>query len=742
MEREKRGPPASAAPSPFTAAIRSSPLPRVFRHNPDLLFNGEADPAEYLIQFNTEMEVYKVPEMTRRRLFAASLRGSAQQWFSKLGPTSIRTWRQLEDLFVRQFQSTLHYSPPVATLANIKQREGEPLAEYFRRFNAEVPKVRGASEETIKNFLIAGLKEGSKFWKSLQASEPRTLAEFYEQAKPFKRVEKSMRELKISENYSSIDHIYATYAGKGVFRKATPLTDYNKRDTSKYCAYHEATGAGHDTADCKKLKDEIETLIRQGKLTEWVVKEVRRYRTDYHTIPSPPPEDKKRVPRAGSIHIILGGSHIGRDSRKAMERYARWTPVRVHRKLNRSERDNSAPGDHRRRASCGHPDRYVYSCRPALCLQCYSRHAPCEGNEDGDLDPSHDGKVPNPHGVGFLKSCQYESKVCYNQALRAAESGNASKEMVEPAEGDVLMEEAEGRKRVRPEGHETCNLISIEELHENYFEHMEIQVEPRPRALLMEAFQPIMLIQEGIVEEASDEEESPEQIAARLRKGKWAREETTTTMDLPNGITRTVTTTSERLINPARAHQPELEDTEGLTITEVGESSEARADLDPRMPPMVERVGAVEDTIPILVDPNDPSKVLRIYSSLSPDLREDLARFLRRNLDVFAWSHSDMIGIDPNVMCHRLNLDPKKKGVRQKRRSISGERAEALREEVDRLMEAGLVREAFYPMWLANHVLVKKPNGKWRTCMDFTDLNKACPKDSFPLPRIDQLFDQ
>ncbi|XP_074360535.1 uncharacterized protein LOC141700738 [Apium graveolens] len=109
------------------------------------------------------MEVYQVPEMTHCRLFVTSLRGSAQQWFSKLGPASIRTWRQLEDLFFRQFQSTLHYSPPVATLANIKQREGEPLAEYFRRFNAEVPKVRGASEETIKKFGIAGLKEGSKF---------------------------------------------------------------------------------------------------------------------------------------------------------------------------------------------------------------------------------------------------------------------------------------------------------------------------------------------------------------------------------------------------------------------------------------------------------------------------------------------------------------------------------------------------------------------------------------------------
>jgi hypothetical protein len=47
----------------------------------------------------------------------------------------------------------------------------------------------------------------------------------------------------------------------------------------------------------------------------------------------------------------------------------------------------------------------------------------------------------------------------------------------------------------------------------------------------------------------------------------------------------------------------------------------------------------------------------------------------------------------------------------------------------------------YYPDWLANVVMMKKPNGKWRMCVDFTDLNKACPKDSFPLPRIDQLVD-
>ena len=61
--------------------------------------------------------------------------------------------------------------------------------------------------------------------------------------------------------------------------------------------------------------------------------------------------------------------------------------------------------------------------------------------------------------------------------------------------------------------------------------------------------------------------------------------------------------------------------------------------------------------------------------------------------------------------------------------------------EVEKLLKAQFIREVYYPDWLTNVVLVKKSNGKWRMCMDFTNLNKACPKDSFPLQRIDALVD-
>ena len=60
-------------------------------------------------------------------------------------------------------------------------------------------------------------------------------------------------------------------------------------------------------------------------------------------------------------------------------------------------------------------------------------------------------------------------------------------------------------------------------------------------------------------------------------------------------------------------------------------------------------------------------------------------------------------------------------------------------EEIKKLLEANFIKEVFYPNWLPNVVMVKKSNVKWRMCVDFTDLNKACPKDSFPLPMIDQL---
>ena len=76
-----------------------------------------------------------------------------------------------------------------------------------------------------------------------------------------------------------------------------------------------------------------------------------------------------------------------------------------------------------------------------------------------------------------------------------------------------------------------------------------------------------------------------------------------------------------------------------------------------------------------------------------------------------------------------------------KRRKLAPKRAEIVMEKVDRLLDADAIQSIQYPTWLSNTVVIQKKNGKWRVCVDFTDLNKDCPKNSFPLPRIDQLVD-
>ena len=138
---------------------------------------------------------------------------------------------------------------------------------------------------------------------------------------------------------------------------------------------------------------------------------------------------------------------------------------------------------------------------------------------------------------------------------------------------------------------------------------------------------------------------------------------------------------------------------------------------------------------------DQPEHLVYIRSKLAEDIRSPLIHFLVHNMEVFAWKSEDMGGVDPTVITHKLNVNPSFKSVKQNRRSFAPERQKAINEEVGKLLQAKAVKEVEYPEWLANVVLVKKANGKWRLCINFTDINSACPKDRFPLPRIDLIVD-
>ena len=106
-------------------------------------------------------------------------------------------------------------------------------------------------------------------------------------------------------------------------------------------------------------------------------------------------------------------------------------------------------------------------------------------------------------------------------------------------------------------------------------------------------------------------------------------------------------------------------------------------------------------------------------------------------MDVFAWNTYETPRVDPSFICHYLNVNPSVTPKKHPHWHSSKEHSDTVKDEMTRLKQAEAIKEVFYPKWLANTVVVKKKNRKWRVCVDFTDLNKACLKDPFPMPRID-----
>ena len=100
-----------------------------------------------------------------------------------------------------------------------------------------------------------------------------------------------------------------------------------------------------------------------------------------------------------------------------------------------------------------------------------------------------------------------------------------------------------------------------------------------------------------------------------------------------------------------------------------------------------------------------------------------------------------MLEIEPSVMVHKLNVSPSFPPIHLKKRVFTQERDRAMVEEVCKLQDVEFIREVYYLDWLANVVMVKKANEKWKMCVEFTHLNMVCLRDSYPLPRVDILVD-
>nr|XP_015619301.1 uncharacterized protein LOC107279692 [Oryza sativa Japonica Group] len=140
------------------------------------------------------------------------------------------------------------------------------------------------------------------------------------------------------------------------------------------------------------------------------------------------------------------------------------------------------------------------------------------------------------------------------------------------------------------------------------------------------------------------------------------------------------------------------------------------------------------------MDDADPTKLVSLGGNMGEEEAESILEVLKKNIGIFAWSPVEVGGVSTDLIMHHLAVKPEAKPRKQKLRKMSADRQEAAKAEVQKLLRARVIQEIDHPEWLANPVLVRKSNGKWRICVDFTDLNKIhmnppdIPKTAFITP--------
>uniref|UniRef100_A0A2N9IUL6 Uncharacterized protein n=1 Tax=Fagus sylvatica TaxID=28930 RepID=A0A2N9IUL6_FAGSY len=668
--------------SPFTKRIDEYPLPAKFKVPQIETFDGFKDPLDYLDSFRTIMRLHGVSDEIMCRTFPTNLRGSARTWFNQLETSSIDTFAQLSRAFIDNFIGGRRSARPANYLLNIRQREGESLRSYVQRFNKEAVQIDEPNEYVALTAFNAGLLKGD-FLFQLCKDPPKSMSELMNKSskQDYPKTERKNTSLsnRREERPSSftplnmsIDQVLLQIQDNPDIRWPGKLrSDPEKRSKNLYCRFHR--DHGHTTEDCFALKEQIEALIRQGKLGKFV----RQDKPDIHPEPRPPRQDENKDrqedrPRdiIGEIRTIVGGLASGGASRSSRKAYARQAhnilvTQRTRKNLKMDDQVISFSEDDARNIHHPHDDALVVTLTIAGFIT--RRVLIDNGNS---------------------------AEIIY---LPAYQQMKVDKEQLKPI--DIPLVGFTGDK-VKPLG-----VVSLTIEAGTYPKQVRTSVE-------------FLVV------------DCPSAYNVIIGRP---------TLNKLRAVTSTyhllVRFPTEHGIGELKGDQATARECYFASLGPEAKHQTMKIDEGHRL------VESTEELEVIVLDDDEPSKTTSIGTQMDETMREAMINFLRSNLDVFAWTHDDMPGIDPATICHKLNVNPSIRPIKQKRRVFAPDRNQAISNEVEKLLTAGFIREVFYPDWLANVVMVKKANGKWRMCVDFTDLNKACPKDSFPLPRIDQLVD-
>ncbi|GKV20170.1 hypothetical protein SLEP1_g30327 [Rubroshorea leprosula] len=734
---EQRGippphPTADSVPHPLNTNIILEPYPVGFRIPQLETYDGTKDPDDHLHAFYSCMQAQNASDALMCKIFPSTLRGNARTWYYSLPPRSINSYTELASAFATKFSSRRLIRKTTSELMRVKQRDGESLKNFMSRFNDAVLEVNSFDQAVGITAVISGLGH-ERFRESLLKHPATTFSEVNDRSLKFITAEEyalsqnvtpaknqhpdwreenpNRKRMKTSQNRGPMStlrfgrpnpappqqpvgkppvnwtpfnlprsQIFMQIKNKMDLRRPGPMrTAAATRDHTRYYDFHQ--DHGHTTEQCNSLRSELESLAQKGMLNEYIQRV----------------EQPRFVREQGTQHQGI-----------------------------RNPPNRQGVGYQQAPPPLPPPARVI--------------HMITGGLEAGGLsskqrklyvrEVKHQNRIVTPHNDPLVTSVTINN--CEVQRV-LVDTGSAPDIMyfhcfeslgIDPA----LLQRYDGpiygfnNQPVLVEGVLTMNVA---------FGRGRSYVTPSVRFLVVKMAssfnvvigRPTLTEIRAVVSQSHLCMKFPTLTGIATLRGNQevARHCYITSVTQPQ---KDKAQTPE--INPKQI--PDDRQVMGVEIVDNRPEDETKA-------------APVEDVEEVQIDDRDPSRKTQIGTKLNSEDRAELIAFLRANNDVFAWTSADMPGIPTSVFQHKLSTNPLKKPVAQKRRLFGGERLQVIKEEVEKLLQAGFVRRVDYCEWVANPVLVKKANGKWRMCIDYTNLNDACPKDCYPMPNIDKLVE-
>ncbi|GMN29028.1 hypothetical protein TIFTF001_044306 [Ficus carica] len=360
--------PTGTAEPPFTPSIMESPYPTRFKMPTIPSYDGSTDADEHVENYQAHMLIQSANEAALCKSFCLTLTGAARQWYRRLPPGSIGSFQQLASSFSAAFLGSRTRKLGASHLFSIKQRESETLKKYLERFDKAVVQVENCSDDTLAQALKEGVKDPRLVWtlaydRTTSFTHLRGIAWRHAEADEYVRArgleipdhdrptsrksergqprssdqnrgdrgKNPARGAQVETNriprapegkftqytplVTNIEHVLNQVSDRGLLRDPPPIrTDRSRRNPNKYCHYHK--DIGHDTKNCIQLRDQIELLIREGHLQEFVERIITPTGQSSHPAPTvrqnPGTVNRTEEPEPEHIvHTIFGGTATG-----------------------------------------------------------------------------------------------------------------------------------------------------------------------------------------------------------------------------------------------------------------------------------------------------------------------------------------------------------------------------------------------------------------------------------------------